>query len=655
MIARLRFLGLFAAACLLPLSAFGQTMGGTDPMGASLPGNLLGNINPYNDLLQKHWLVAGKVVTLHGVPVAGAKVEVTPIAAAGEFRTLQTNFQGEFQTEYQLNADFAKEFSVDLKVTKKGFLRAHALIDFGSSTKTWLIPVTLREPEAQDSGLLSQPDLMSALAPRLRKLKVSDGLSAASEKDYARGVEEFVEAGRPERALVPFAKVTRRDASCLLCRTTLALAELDSGDWDGAYHNLAEVFNKMQANRSLGRPEPYLALGVMESWRNQPRNAAGYFLEALKFAPQDALALQELGRSQLLMENWGPADDYLAKAIVAGAKPEARLLRVEALLGGNQSQAAAAEMAQYLNGRDVKKMPIQVRKLWAEVENHKKIEATYAKEKPKGDRELDYIHHPPSDLPGLVPATDQKQLESILSEVGKTVEEFFDNFPNTSSLEEIHQEKTRRKQKTATTLDQKFRYLCFTPAESFGPGFEEYRSDLLGRLAFPQGLGDGFMLTSGFASAALVFHPLYQRQADFRYLGRQKLNGRDIDVIAFAQQPAKARLNGTFKSGSLSLTTFSQGLAWVDSQSHQIVRLRCDLLKPLFEVNLERQTTEISYSEVHFNGISAGFWVPQQVVVAVDWNGKHLRNEHRYSEFKVFNVEAIEKRGKPKELSQTPD
>ena len=135
MIARLRILVLFAAACLLPLSAYGQTMGGTDPMGGSLPGNLLGNINPYNEL-QKHWSVAGKVVTLHGDPVVGAKVGVTPTAAAGEFRTLETNFQGEFRTEYYLNAQYAKEFSIDLKVTKRGFLPAHALIDFGSSEKT---------------------------------------------------------------------------------------------------------------------------------------------------------------------------------------------------------------------------------------------------------------------------------------------------------------------------------------------------------------------------------------------------------------------------------------------------------------------------------------------------------------------------------------
>jgi hypothetical protein len=391
----------------------------------------------------------------------------------------------------------------------------------------------------------------------------------------------------------------------------------------------------------------------MESWRQQPKSAAGYFVEALKYAPQDPIALQELGRSQLLIQNWGAADEYLAKALAAGAGPEVRLLHAEALLGAGQIQAAGTEMTRYLDGRDVKKMPPHVRDLWVQIEHRKKIEAVYGKVKPNDERPLDYLHRPPRDLIGLEPATDQGQLDSILSAVGKTVAEFFRNFPNTSSLEQIRQEKLRRKQAVAATLDQKFRYLCFTPAGAWGPGFDEYRVDLSGGEAWPQGGKEGFMLTSGFASASLVFHPMYQPQADFRYLGRQKVNGRNAYVVAFAQQPATARVNGAFKSGDTSMATFTQGLAWIDSQSYQITRLRTDLLKPLPEVNLERQTTEIAFGEVHFKGVPAGFWLPQRVTVTVDWNGKHFRNEHRYSEFKVFNVETVEKRGKPKQLGQT--
>jgi hypothetical protein len=545
-----------------------------------------------------------------------------------------------------------KELSVTLTVTKEGFLKAHVTIDLGDSSKAWVFPVTLRDAE-EDPSLLSQADLISGLAPRLKKLGASEGLSAAEEKDYARGVEEFLDRNRTDRALPPLTKVTLHDPSCVQCRTMLALAQLDSGDWDGAYRSLAQATTKILADRSLGRAEPLLAMGVMESWRHQPRNAAGYFVEALKYAPQDPLALQELGRSQLLLQNWGAADEYLAKALAAGAGPEVRLLRVEALLGGDQFQAANTEMTRYLAGRDVKKMPIQVRQLWAQIENRKKVEAAYGKAKPKGGAAIDYLHRLPPDLTGLEPATDQGQLDSILSAVGKTVAEFFRNFPNTSSLEQIHQEKLGRKQKVGTTLDQKFRYLCFTPAADWGPGFDEYRVDSSGARAYPQGLQDGFMLTSGFASSSLFFHPKYQSQATFRYLGRQKVNGRYAYVIAFAQQPGKARFYGTFRTDSNVVTTFSQGLAWVDSQSYEISRLRTDLLVPLSEVNLERETTEIDFWPVYFKGIGQGFTLPRQVTVIVDWKGRRLRNEHRYSEYKLFRVEATEKPEKPKELGVT--
>jgi tetratricopeptide (TPR) repeat protein len=643
MSAHLRILVLSAAVCLSPAPLIAQSTG-------AMIGTGMGTLDIR--VMQNHYILAGKVTTLRGDPIRGANVDVEPLSASVPFRSLITNLQGGFQTEYWIKADLVKEFSVTLTVTKKGFLKAHETIDLGNTSKAWIIPVTLREPE-EDPSLLSQADLISRLAPRLKKLGASEGLSAAEEKDYARGVEEFLDRNRPDRALPHFTKVTSHDPSCLECRTMLALAQLDSGDWDGAYRNLGQAYNKILADPSVGRPEPPLAMGVMESWRREPRIAAGCFLEALKYAPQDPLALQELGRSQLLIENWGAADQYLSKAIAAGAGPEARLLRVEALLGGDQFQAASTEMTRYLDGRDVKKMPFQARQLWVRIQDRKKVEAAYVQAKPKGDKAIDYLRRPPPELKGLEPATDQGQLDSILSAVGKTVAELFRNFPNTSSLEQIHQEKLGRKQKVDATLDQKFHYLCFAPAKDWGPGFDEYRADMLGNRTLPQGTRDGFMLTSGFAATSLLFHPTYQSQAAFRYLGRQKVNGRDTYVIAFAQQPGKSRLYGRFKFGEMSMTTYSQGLAWVDSESYEIIRLRSDLLMPLLDVKLERETTEIAFGEVHFKSIGKEFSLPQQVTVTVDWNGKHLRNEHRYSDFKLFKVEATDKLGKPKELGET--
>jgi len=641
---------LLGAVCLSPAPLIAQA-------GGSVSGMAVTSMDTFNRdrSVKNRWVVDGKVTTLEGVPIRGAVVEVDPLNAGGEFRSLVTDFQGNFLTDYWLNVAEANEFSVVLTVTKKGFLTAHATIELTDpdQSKVRVIPVTLREP-GEDPKVLPQADLISQLVPRLKKLGASEGLSAGEEKDYARGVEEFLVRKRPDRALTPFLKVTHHDPSCVGCLTMLGLAELDSGDWDGAYRNFELAGEKIRADSSLGRSEPLVALGVMKTWRRLPTDAAAYFVEALKYSPQDPLALQELGRSQLLIQNWEPADLYLTKAMAAGAGPVARLLHAEALLGEDQLPAASRELARYLNGREVRTMPLEVRQLYVQIENRKKIEASYAKAQPKGEAIIDhYLRHPPRDLDGLVPATDQKQLNSILSAVGKTVASFFQNFPNTTSLEEIHQEKLDRKQKAGDTLDRKFRYLCAAPAKAWGPGFDEYRQDLPGARTASQALEDGYMLTSGFASASLLFHPTYQSQAIFRYLGRQKVNGRNTYVIAFAQQPGKARVYGTFKFRETRMMTFTQGLAWVDPESYEITRLRTDLLVPLAEVKLERQTTEIAFAEVQFKSINKEFSLPQQVTVTVDWNGKHLQNQHRYSEFKLFNVEATERAGKPKDLSET--
>ena len=634
----------WAALSFLPAPLIAQSGASAPEIGA--PSSGFGAINPYN-LVQKHWIVAGKVTTLQGDPVRGAKVEIEAVNASAEYRTIETDFQGQFRTEYWLNADLTKDLRVSLVANKKGFLKAHEMVHFISADKPWLIPITLREPR-EDPALLSQEDLIFTLGPRLNGLGEADGLSAKSEKDYARGVADFLDRNRPDRAVASFGEVLDRDPGCLGCRTMMALAELASSDWDSAARDDGEAVAATLKDRAHGRAEPLVLYGVMQGWRRDDQ-ATAYFLEALKFAPHDPLALQELGRTQMLAQNWAAADSYLAQAVAAGAGPESRLMRVEALLGQENSQEANAEMARYLNGRDVEKMPVRVRQLWLQIRDRKRVEAVYLKPTSTIEGRIDYLKELPPDLSGLEPAKSQEPLESILTAVGKNVADLFRNFPNTSSVELIHEQKLLRKNnRVAGSLDQKFHYLCLTPVETYGPGFQEYRVGLGDNSGQPWAVQDGFMLTSGFASAALIFHPAYQGQASFHYVGRQKVNGRDALVIAFAQRPDKARVNGAFKLGGTSVPTFSQGLAWVDPGKYQILRLRTDLLKPLPDVRLERQTTEIVFGETHFKGMEAGFWLPREVSVAVDWNGRRLRNQHEYSDFKLFNVGSVEKRGKLK-------
>jgi tetratricopeptide (TPR) repeat protein len=631
-----RVIQLLLFACFLPVSAIAQ----------SLP-------TSQADEMEGIWLVAGKVKTFQGDPIRGAAVTVTPLVGA-ETRTLATDAQGKFRYEYTMNVGLVPEFSVVFTVKKKGFQTAHAYITYTHPRESWEVPLTLRE-DVEDPELLPTADLISGLAPKLKRLSPADGLSTKSEKDYVRGVADFLDRHHIDAAVPLLTKVLERDASCTACRTMLGLAQLEWRDWDGANHTLVEGIRAVQADPKLARPELFAAYGTWESWHHDLDKAEYFFQEALKLAPQDPLALQELGRTQVSMQEYDAAAENLRDALAAGAGPEARLLYVEALLGEGHPNEAANEMNQYLGGRDVKTMPVLVRQVWANVQNRERVETTYFKAKgQKGQAHLDFLQRPPADLiQGLVPAKDQEQLISILDGVGANISEMIKNFPNTSSLEMIHQEKIGHKGDISDEQNQKFRYLCIVPSQAWGPGFTEYRADLSGSEALPKGLAEGFMLTKGFASTELTFHPNYRSENNFRYLGQQKVNGRNTYVVAFAQIPGKAHLTGSFRSGQTSVTTFSQGLAWIDTANYQIIRLHTDLLTPLPDLKLDREAMNIEFNEVHFKHQKEALWLPQEVSVTLNWNGKELRNTHDYSDFRIFKVDATEKIGKPKESAQS--
>ncbi len=453
----------------------------------------------------------------------------------------------------------------------------------------------------------------------------------------------------------------------------------------GAYHSaeIEFVFEALASKNLPWRPEDEKLSDLMSScWTNFARtgdpngpglphwpaysSAGKYEVMHLSASPYsapdmhrsryeflDALALQELGRTQVSMQEFDAASENLKSALAAGAGPDARLQYVEALLGAGRPVEANVEMNTYLNGRDVKEMPVWVRQVWANVQNREKAETTYFKGQ-KGQAHLDFLQHPPPDLTqGLEPAKDQERLIPNLDGVGAKIMEMAKNFPNTSSLELIHQEKLGHKGDISDEQNQKFRYLCMVPSQAWGPGFVEYRSDLSGTEALPRGLAEGFMLTKGFASTELIFHPDYRSESTFRYLGRQKVSGRSTFVVAFAQIPGKAHLNGNFRRGATSIPTYSQGLAWIDTTSYQIVRLHTDLLTPLPDLKLDRVVMNVDFNEVHFKQVKEVLWLPQEVTVTLNWNGRELRNTHDYSDFKIFNVEASEKIGRPKEPARS--
>jgi hypothetical protein len=238
------------------------------------------------------------------------------------------------------------------------------------------------------------------------------------------------------------------------------------------------------------------------------------------------------------------------------------------------------------------------------------------------------------ELEGLNPAPNQDRLPILLERVGQNVKRFFDALPATTAHEQI----------TLDRLDgidygrEEFNYLDLPRPAKDGVGRDEFRTNAAGERTEPEALKDG-SVTKSFASVIFHFHPLYQSESTFRYLGTQSVNGQAADVVYFAQVPGKARIEQSLKTDIRPLRILIPGLAWIDSGDNQIVRLRTELLEPHDDPDLKMQTTDLRFNAVHFKDVPEAFWLPEQVTVTMKRRGAVFRNRHVYSGFQLLRTE----------------
>jgi len=242
------------------------------------------------------------------------------------------------------------------------------------------------------------------------------------------------------------------------------------------------------------------------------------------------------------------------------------------------------------------------------------------------------------ELKGISPATGQDELLPILKRLGDNAESFVRNIPNTASREEIEQQTLDSESDFVT---QEFRYLVLAEPGALAAQLNEFRQDSKGHTVEEQGTMRGSpIVTRGFVSLPLVFHPQHQGGSGFRLVGRQAIAQHEAYVIAFAQHsvtPLSIRMNTT---GSWA-TFLIQGVAWVDTGTCQILRMKTWLLPG--QTKIADVTTTVDFGEVHFKQNSLAFWLPRDVVVGVVWKGKLYTNHHHYSGYRFFSVEAGEK------------
>jgi len=248
------------------------------------------------------------------------------------------------------------------------------------------------------------------------------------------------------------------------------------------------------------------------------------------------------------------------------------------------------------------------------------------------------------ELKHLVPTESQDELALLLKQVGAAVADFFDNFLNTACTETVTSIVDTPFDPAVGHYGAKFNYLALVKPGSDKTSLRELRTDSKGHEAQTPTNG---VVTIGFVSMTQHFHPDLQADSRFRLLGREVLEGKNTYVLAFAQRPEVARHVTRVQFAKGGMDVFAQGVAWIDPENFRILRLRTDAQLPFLNIGLQKETTEVEYSEVRFQQGGKTFWLPRQVDVTGKLGKFSFRNRHRYSDYRLFLVETEERLKSP--------
>jgi hypothetical protein len=261
------------------------------------------------------------------------------------------------------------------------------------------------------------------------------------------------------------------------------------------------------------------------------------------------------------------------------------------------------------------------------------------------------------DLKGLKVDQNQATLPDLLKKVGSKTQELAGRIPNLIADEEVIEPQLPGKKKAAI---ERFSYLIVAHRTSEAVTLDEYRVDVntgskiqsddpttsaprLEELARTRKQvsarsPDAPPLSQGYASMWVNFYPANRSESTFRYLGQQKVNTRKALVLAFAQKPGSVRMPGQVLLKDKSLPVYYQGIAWVDPADFRILRLRSDLLEPIFDLSLTRLTSEVEFATTQAAGFQAPLWLPREVQVTSQVSGRIFAESHRYSNYRSFQV-----------------
>lgn len=228
----------------------------------------------------------------------------------------------------------------------------------------------------------------------------------------------------------------------------------------------------------------------------------------------------------------------------------------------------------------------------------------------------------------------QAKPASVIERASAQVSGYLNDLADVTCTEHVSQEKLAPNGKMEFHQESTFDYLVmmdgnqdeFTLNESRLPKQQSVSSKNL-----------PLLVTNGFSTLFLIFHPYYRDAFNFTPGIEAVENGQRVLPVHFVhikgrRTPIALAVRG--REYPLDL----QGTAWIDPESGAITRIQAGLATPMDDIGLRALQVQVNYAPLKLTGADQVVQYPSSAYVEVETRKQHWRNIHLFTNYKRFGV-----------------
>ncbi|HET7212579.1 MAG TPA: hypothetical protein VFL79_03270 [Terriglobia bacterium] len=238
-------------------------------------------------------------------------------------------------------------------------------------------------------------------------------------------------------------------------------------------------------------------------------------------------------------------------------------------------------------------------------------------------------------LPVLCAQTVRQNSNSgnpLVDRVTQVVTTFFAKLSDVECTELVSQTKFRKNGKVEYIGNSSFDYVVV--AEPSG-GELTLAESRLAKLERREARRLPLMVTNGFSTLLLIFHPEYRAGFEFNPLEDEVADGKTYARLEFHHIRGTRSTAALLVQGQEYPLDF-QGVAWIDRETGEVWKIEAGLESPMDDIGLRSMRTEVIYGPVKFQGTSDTYWLPQMATIDVESLRERWRNVHRFTAYRQF-------------------